>query len=227
MQAESVSVTDLVIYFGAWALLFSLASILEGKRTIYLFALYFSLIGFDIAWRQSVGREAWAAASTFQFIQFVLFAATATWFSIVHRAPMNETEAFLHGGALLYFYVAIYIALKQNVPLPGVPGVTDDEISVAVITAGTNPLAGDFRRFADGVEALLATSTRMQAAANQRYERERIKLRRHRDRRRRCSPPRRRDRRDARAQLASPATSARPALTRSGWSAGGSPTGAG
>jgi hypothetical protein len=105
-----------VIYFGAWALLFSLASILEGKRTIYLFALYFSLIGFDIAWRQSVGREAWAAASTFQFIQFVLFAATATWFSIVHRAPMNDTEAFLHGGALLYFYVAEYIVLKQNVP---------------------------------------------------------------------------------------------------------------
>ena len=44
-------------------------------------------------------------------------------------------------------------ALKQNVHLSGVPGVTDDAISVAVITAGTNPLAGDFRRFVDGVQA--------------------------------------------------------------------------
>ena len=44
-------------------------------------------------------------------------------------------------------------ALKQNVHLSGVPGVTDDAISVAVITAGTNPLAGDFTRFVDGVQA--------------------------------------------------------------------------
>jgi uncharacterized membrane protein len=116
IEAESVPVTDLVIYFGAWALLFSLASILEGKRTIYLFALYFSLIGFEIAWRGSAGPDAWAAASIFQFGQFVLFASTATWFSIVHRAAMNDTEALLHGGALLFFYVAEYIVLKQHVP---------------------------------------------------------------------------------------------------------------
>ena len=116
IEAESVPVTDLVIYFGAWALLFSLASVLEGKRTIYLFALYFSLIGFEIAWRGSAGPDAWAAASIFQFGQFVLFASTATWFSIVHRAAMNDTEALLHGGALLFFYVAEYIVLKQHVP---------------------------------------------------------------------------------------------------------------
>ena len=61
IEARSTSITDLIIYFGAWGLLFSLASVLEGKRTIYLFALYFSLVGFDIAWRQSVGFEAWAA----------------------------------------------------------------------------------------------------------------------------------------------------------------------
>jgi ABC-type branched-subunit amino acid transport system substrate-binding protein len=44
-------------------------------------------------------------------------------------------------------------ALKENVPLTGVPGVTNDAIKVAVITAGTNPLAGDFTRFTDGVQA--------------------------------------------------------------------------
>jgi ABC-type branched-subunit amino acid transport system substrate-binding protein len=44
-------------------------------------------------------------------------------------------------------------ALQQKVDLSGVPGVTADEIKVAVITAGTNPLAGDFTRFVDGVQA--------------------------------------------------------------------------
>jgi branched-chain amino acid transport system substrate-binding protein len=44
-------------------------------------------------------------------------------------------------------------ALKQNIPLKGVQGVTDTEIQVAVITAGTNPLAGDYRTFADGIQA--------------------------------------------------------------------------
>ena len=44
-------------------------------------------------------------------------------------------------------------ALKQNIPLTGVQGVTSTEIQVAVITAGTNPLAGDYRTFADGIQA--------------------------------------------------------------------------
>jgi hypothetical protein len=41
--------------------------------------------------------------------------------------------------------------LQKNVPLSGVQGVTDDEIKVAVITAGSNPLAGDYTTFKDGI----------------------------------------------------------------------------
>ena len=43
--------------------------------------------------------------------------------------------------------------LQKNIPLTGVQGVTNTQISVAVITAGTNPLAGDYTRFVDGVQA--------------------------------------------------------------------------
>jgi len=43
--------------------------------------------------------------------------------------------------------------LKKNVPLSGVQGVTDDEIKVAVITAGSNPLAGDYTTYKDGIQA--------------------------------------------------------------------------
>jgi branched-chain amino acid transport system substrate-binding protein len=44
-------------------------------------------------------------------------------------------------------------ALRQDVHLTGVQGVTDSKISVAVITAGTNPLAGDYSSFANGIQA--------------------------------------------------------------------------
>lgn len=44
-------------------------------------------------------------------------------------------------------------ALKKNVPLDGVQGVTSNEIRVAAITAGTNPVAGDYRTFVDGIQA--------------------------------------------------------------------------
>jgi ABC-type branched-subunit amino acid transport system substrate-binding protein len=43
--------------------------------------------------------------------------------------------------------------LQKNVPLSGVQGVTDTEIKVAVITAGSNPLAGDYTTFKDGIQA--------------------------------------------------------------------------
>jgi branched-chain amino acid transport system substrate-binding protein len=44
-------------------------------------------------------------------------------------------------------------ALRKNVSLSGVQGVTDSEIDVAVITAGSNPLAGDYSKFTDGIQA--------------------------------------------------------------------------
>ncbi|MGO9875155.1 MAG: ABC transporter substrate-binding protein [Acidimicrobiia bacterium] len=44
-------------------------------------------------------------------------------------------------------------ALREDVPLTGVQGVTNTHINVVVITAGTNPLAGDYSSFANGVQA--------------------------------------------------------------------------
>ena len=45
------SVTDLVIYFSAWSVVFSVYAIWHGRRLIYLLALYLALIGFDVIWR--------------------------------------------------------------------------------------------------------------------------------------------------------------------------------
>ena len=43
--------------------------------------------------------------------------------------------------------------LQKNIPLTGVQGVTNSQIDVAVITAGTNPLAGDYSTFVNGIQA--------------------------------------------------------------------------
>ncbi len=43
--------------------------------------------------------------------------------------------------------------LTRNVPRPGVRGVTDTTIRVAVITAKTNPIGGRYHEFIDGIRA--------------------------------------------------------------------------
>ncbi len=43
--------------------------------------------------------------------------------------------------------------LTKNVPRPGVKGVTDTSIRVAVITAKTNPIGGRYHEFIDGIRA--------------------------------------------------------------------------
>jgi branched-chain amino acid transport system substrate-binding protein len=43
--------------------------------------------------------------------------------------------------------------LTKNVPRPGVKGVTDSTIRVAVITAKTNPIGGRYHEFIDGIRA--------------------------------------------------------------------------
>jgi branched-chain amino acid transport system substrate-binding protein len=43
--------------------------------------------------------------------------------------------------------------LKKDIPLPGVQGVTTSQIGVAVIDAGSNPLAGDYSTVPNGIQA--------------------------------------------------------------------------
>ena len=47
--------------------------------------------------------------------------------------------------------------LTKNVSRPGVKGVTDSTIRVAVITAKTNPIGGKYHEFIDGIRAYFKT----------------------------------------------------------------------
>lgn len=116
IQSKSGRVLDLALYFTVWSVLFSFFALQEGRRVIYLIAMYFAIIVFDLAWRQSAGRNEWELAVIYQLVQFALFSGTAMAFAVKHKRFWTGGEAFAHGSALFYFYCIEYFILKRNAP---------------------------------------------------------------------------------------------------------------
>ena len=115
LQADATSLTDLIVYFCAWSLLFCAYSIWVRSRHVYLLALYLALIGFDFLWRES-GLGPWGGVLMFQLSQFVIFTGCAVVFALRHHAPMSRETALLHAPALVIFYVLQYTVLADNAP---------------------------------------------------------------------------------------------------------------
>ncbi len=109
------SVTDLVIYFSAWSVLFCVYSIWIGNRRPYLLAAYLALLGFHFLWKLMAPDE-WVAAFAFQAIQFLIFIGGAIGFSIRNARPMTRDEAFAHLPLLLIFYALQYSLLHRHLP---------------------------------------------------------------------------------------------------------------
>lgn len=109
------SITDLVIYYSAWSVVFSIYAVWCGRRLIYLLALYLALIGFDAIWQMHASR-AWIAALSFQTVQFAIFGIATVVFSVRRRQPLDEAVALLHLPPLLLFYALQYVVLNQHVP---------------------------------------------------------------------------------------------------------------
>ncbi|HXF66171.1 MAG TPA: DUF2339 domain-containing protein [Burkholderiales bacterium] len=109
------SVTDLVIYFSAWGVAFSAFSILNGRRLVYVLAMYLALIVFDHIWRTRA-PEAWIAAAVFQGVQFAIFGLATAVFSIRNRSPLDPAAAWAHLPPLLLFYFLQYALLERHLP---------------------------------------------------------------------------------------------------------------
>ncbi|OAJ71269.1 hypothetical protein A7976_07545 [Methylobacillus sp. MM3] len=110
-----VDVTDLAIYFSAWSVIFSIYAVWTGRRLVYLLALYFALIGFDVIQRDTMHEE-WIAALVFQTLQFAIFSVAAAAFSIRRNEPMTREVAIAHLPALLIFYFLQYALLAAHLP---------------------------------------------------------------------------------------------------------------
>jgi hypothetical protein len=109
------SITDLVIYFSAWGVVFSVFSIWHGRRLVYLLALYLALIIFDFIWRNHAPDE-WIAALVFQTVQFAIFGVATVAFSIRNKSPLDSATAWGHLPPLLIFYFLQYFLLKRHLP---------------------------------------------------------------------------------------------------------------
>lgn len=110
-----VDVVDLAIYFSAWSVVFSTYAVWIGRRLVYLLALYFALIGFDIIRADSMQTE-WREALVFQTLQFAIFGAATAAYSVVRRAPLSREAALAHLPALLIFYSLQYALLDRHLP---------------------------------------------------------------------------------------------------------------
>lgn len=109
------SVTDLVIYFSAWSVVFSVFSVWHGRRLVYLLALYLALIIFDFIWRHRAPDE-WIAALVFQAAQFAIFGVATAVFSVRNKSPLDSASAWGHLPPLLIFYFLQYALLKRHLP---------------------------------------------------------------------------------------------------------------
>jgi uncharacterized membrane protein len=109
------SLTDLVVYFSAWSVVFSVFAIWQGRRMIYLLALYLALIVFDIEWAKTPASE-WIAALVFQTVQFLIFGIATIMFSIRRSEPLSTNAAAAHLPPLLLFYFLQYALLHRHVP---------------------------------------------------------------------------------------------------------------
>ena len=109
------SIIDLVIYFSAWGVVFSVFSIWHGRRLVYLLALYLALIIFDFIWRNHAPDD-WIAAFVFQTVQFAIFGAATVSFSIRNKSPLDTLSAWEHLPPLMIFYFLQYFLLKRHLP---------------------------------------------------------------------------------------------------------------
>lgn len=115
LASASGSITDLVIYYSAWGVVFSVYAIWIGRRLVYLLALYLALIGFDVIWHQYASDQ-WLAALAFQTVQFVIFGIATVWFSVRRSEAMDTVTAAMHLPALLLFYALQYYVLDRHMP---------------------------------------------------------------------------------------------------------------
>jgi len=115
LRGSAGSIGDLVVYFTAWSVVFSVFAVWHGRRLIYLLALYLALIGFD-AVRGTQAPGDWQAALTFQTMQLVIFGIATAVFSIRRESPLDHSAALAHLPPLLIFYFLQYSLLSRHLP---------------------------------------------------------------------------------------------------------------
>jgi uncharacterized membrane protein len=145
------SAVDLVIYFSAWNVVFSAFAIWQGRRLVYLLALYLALISFDLL-SSNLAQSDWHVGVAFQTVQLAIFGIATVAFSIRNQRPLDETAAFAHLPPLLLFYFIQYAQLSSHVPAAA-PWIAVGSLAVVALLYGVARVA--LKRPLPGGEFLL------------------------------------------------------------------------
>jgi uncharacterized membrane protein len=145
------SAMDLVIYFSAWNVVFSAFAIWQGRRLVYLLALYLALISFDLL-ASDLAPSDWRVGLAFQTVQLAIFGVATVAFSIRHARPLDETGAFAHLPPLLLFYFLQYAQLARHLPAAA-PWIAVASLAVVALMYGVARVA--LKRPLPGGEFLL------------------------------------------------------------------------
>ncbi|HUL81626.1 MAG TPA: DUF2339 domain-containing protein, partial [Gammaproteobacteria bacterium] len=140
------SAMDLVIYFSAWNVVFCAFAIWQGRRLVYLLALYLALISFDVLARELPSSD-WQVALAFQTVQLAIFGVATVAFSIRHARPLDAAAALAHLPPLLLFYFLQYAQLVRHLPASA-PWIAVASLAVVALLYGVaritlkRPLSG-------------------------------------------------------------------------------------
>ena len=145
------SAIDLVIYFSAWNVVFSAFAIWQGRRLVYLLALYLALISFDLL-SSDLAQSDWRADVAFQTVQLAIFGIATVAFSIRNQRVLDDTAAFAHLPPLLLFYFLQYAQLSRHLP-GAAPWIAVGSLAVVALMYGVARFA--LKRPLPGGEFLL------------------------------------------------------------------------
>lgn len=106
---------DLILYYFVWSLLFAAFALWVGSRSIYLAALYLSMIGFHLCWQDYISQHQWLSAVLFQTVLLIIFLATAAYFTIYRQSSLSRDAAAAHLPAILIFYFIQYSQLNEHI----------------------------------------------------------------------------------------------------------------
>ena len=106
---------DLMIYFCAWSILFSIYAIIQARRQIYLLAAYLAFVLYHFACRLD-GQPVYEYVVVGESLLFLIFVAATVIYSIRNKSPLTNDGVASHLPALITFYLLQYWTLSAHYP---------------------------------------------------------------------------------------------------------------
>lgn len=113
LSGMAVAPYDLIIYFCAWSVLYSVYAIIMQRRFIYLLAAYLVFVLYHFKWSLSAHPD-FFYASLGESLLFLVFVLATVVYSIRNKSPLTKEGVVSHLPALIIFYLLQYWTLTPR-----------------------------------------------------------------------------------------------------------------